>query len=84
MQHFIRDHWRIENNSHWILDTVFKEDANQTKEKNSVKTYATMRRMALNLWNLEPEGEKKKSLPNRQLRALKDTDYLESILFSRI
>ncbi len=84
MQHFIRDHWRIENNSHWILDTVFKEDANQTKEKNSVKNYATMRRMALNLWNLEPEGEKKKSLPKRQLRALKDTDYLESILFSRM
>ena len=84
MQHFIRDHWRIENNSHWILDTVFKEDANQTKEKNSAKNYATMRRMALNLWNLEPAGEKKKSLPKRQLRALKDTDYLESILFSRM
>ena len=84
MQHFIRNHWKIENNSHWILDTVFKEDANQTKEKNSAKNYATMRRMALNLWNLEDQGKKKKSLPKRQMRAKIDLVYLESILFSRM
>ena len=84
MQRYIRNHWRIENNSHWILDTVFKEDANQTKEKNSAKNYATMRRMALNLWNLEEQPKKKKSLPKRQMRAQMDTDYLEKILFPRM
>ncbi len=84
MQRYIRNHWRIENNAHWVLDTVFKEDANQTKEKNSAKNYATMRRMALNLWNLEEQPEKKKSLPKRQMRAKMDTDYLEKILFPRM
>lgn len=84
MQNYIRNHWRIENNSHWVLDTVFKEDANQTKEKNSAKNYATMRRMAHNLWNLEEQGDKKKSLPKRQMRAKMNTDYLEKILFPRM
>lgn len=83
MQGYIRSHWRIENNSHWVLDTIFREDANQTKQKKSVKNYATMRRMALNLWNSE-EQTKKKSLPKRQMRAQFDLEYLETIMLPRM
>ena len=83
MQGYIRNHWRIENNSHWVLDTIFREDTNQTKQKNSVKNYATMRRMALNLWNSE-EQTKKKSLPKRQMRAQFDLEYLETVMFPRM
>ena len=82
MQGFIRNHWRIENNSHWVLDTIFREDANQTKHKNSVKNYATMRHMVLNLWNSK-EQTKKKNLPKRQMRAQFDLEYLEIIMFPR-
>ena len=34
IQHFIRDHWFIENSCHWVLDTVFREDNIQVSIRN--------------------------------------------------
>ena len=64
-----------------MLDTLFREDHNQTGQKNAAKNLATMRRMALNILKLvAPEGKRAKSLPKRQLRAAHDEDYLEERL----
>ena len=78
---YIRGYWKIENNCHWILDTIYREDHNHTRERNSASNLATLRRMALNAHNRLAESTKKhKSLPKRELRALKDGAYLEELL----
>ncbi|MGB0992430.1 MAG: ISAs1 family transposase [Akkermansiaceae bacterium] len=81
IQGYIRSHWGIENGCHWVLDTLFREDHNQTRQRNAAKNLATMRRMALNILKLvEPEGKRAKSLPKRQLKAAHDEHYLEERL----
>jgi predicted transposase YbfD/YdcC len=45
----IRDHWRIENGLHWILDVTFREDASRVREPNAARNLALLRKIALNL-----------------------------------
>ncbi|MGH3915278.1 MAG: transposase, partial [Pseudonocardiaceae bacterium] len=47
-----RGHWRIENKSHYVRDTTWKEDANQTYTGNGAHTIATLRNLALGLLRL--------------------------------
>ena len=78
---YIRGHWSIENRCHWVLDAIYREDHNQTRDRNSAANHSILRRMALNAHNRMPfEGKKRKSLPKRELRATHDTDYLEQLL----
>ena len=78
---YIRGHWGIENRCHWVLDAIYREDHNQTRDRNSAANHSILRRMALNAHNRMPfEGKKHKSLPKRELRAAHDTDYLEQLL----
>jgi predicted transposase YbfD/YdcC len=83
IQRYIRGHWAIENNCHWVIDTVFKEDANQVTNRNSAKNLSTMRRIVLNALKHAPEISRKKapaSMTKKQLRAAQDTDYREQCL----
>lgn len=83
MQKYIRDHWRIENSCHWILDTLFREDHNQTGKRNAAKNLGTLRRIALNALKRATDHSKRKrpsSLTKKQLRAAHDEDYLEEVL----
>jgi len=78
---YIRNHWGIENRYHWVLDAIYREDHNQTRDRNSAANHSILRRMALNAHNRMPyEGTKRKSLPKRELRAPHDTAYLEQLL----
>ena len=45
----VRAHWGIENNLHWILDVVFKEDDRILWDKNVIQNESFIRRFALNL-----------------------------------
>jgi predicted transposase YbfD/YdcC len=45
----IRNHWRVENGLHWVLDVVFREDASRVRERNAARNLALLRRIALNL-----------------------------------
>lgn len=38
--HYIRQHWRIENSQHYVLDVVFKEDSNRIVMENAVENIA--------------------------------------------
>lgn len=40
----VRRHWNIENNLHWTLDVVFKEDSLGSKEKKAVHNLGLIRR----------------------------------------
>ena len=78
---YIRGHWGIENRCHWVLDAIYREDHNQTRDRNSAANHSILRRMALNAHNRMPfEGKKHKSLPKRELRAAHDPAYLEQLL----
>jgi predicted transposase YbfD/YdcC len=78
---YIRGHWKIENSCHWVLDAIYREDHNQTRERNAACNLGTLRRMALNTHNrMAAKAKKYKSLPKRELRALKDEAYLEKLL----
>ena len=48
----IRDEWGIENNLHWHLDVTFKEDANQTMNKNAQANLNILRKLSLNILKL--------------------------------
>ncbi len=83
MQRYIRDHWRIENACHWVLDTLFREDHNQTRQRNAARNLSTLRRIALNALRLAPDNstrKRPKSLTKKQLQAAHDDAYLEEIL----
>jgi len=47
--HYIRQHWRIENSQHYILDVVFKEDASRIVMEDAVENMALFRRFVMNM-----------------------------------
>ena len=65
----VRNHWQIENNLHWILDVVFKEDIQRTKKENAPDNLSTLRKMALQLLK---QIEDKQSIKNRRKNYLKN------------
>lgn len=47
-QGMIRNHWSIENQYHWGLDTLFREGHNQTNAKRAAQNLGILRRIVLN------------------------------------
>jgi len=45
----IREHWKIENQAHWVLDVVFGEDKCRTRREHARHNLALLRRITLNL-----------------------------------
>lgn len=77
-QKAIRQHWSIENQCHWILDTCFREDHNQTSKGNAAKNLGAVRRIVLNILKEDPRA--KGSLPAKRRRALMNRTYREQLL----
>ena len=74
----IRQHWSIENSCHWVIDTLYREDHSQVRVEKAVKNFAILRRMAHNL--LKADSTIKKSLPMKQMRAMADEAYRNTLL----
>ena len=74
---WIRRHWAIENELHWVLDVVFGEDANRTRDRNASANLGAARRLAVSLLK---RVEPKKSLKRKMFNALMDLEFLKSIL----
>lgn len=47
--HYIRQHWRIENSQHYVLDVVFKEDDSRIALEGAVENIALFRRFVMNI-----------------------------------
>ena len=47
----VRKHWSIENQLHWCLDVVFREDASRARKDNSPLNLNVLRKTALNLFS---------------------------------
>lgn len=72
-----RKHWRIENNLHWVLDVVFREDDSRVRDRNAAATLAQLRRVALSLLKRHPG---KDSIPSKRYEAALDQNFLEEIV----
>lgn len=73
-----RQHWSIENQQHYPLDVVFHEDASRTRKGFAAQNLAALRRLCLNLLNLDPTP--KLSKRRKRLKALLDDSFLLSLL----
>jgi len=73
----VRAHWGIENNLHWSLDVVFREDLQRTKTGNAPDNLNTVRKLALQSLR---RIDDKESIKNRRKMAGWDNDYLKTIL----
>lgn len=74
----VRSHWAVENNLHWSLDVIFKEDASLKKKDHSALNFNIIAKMALTL--LDGENSTKKSKPSKRLLAALDDDYRAKVL----
>jgi len=72
-----RQHWSIENQQHYPLDVVFHEDTSRTRKGFAAQNLAALRRLCLNLLNLDPTPKSKR---RKRLKALLDDQYLLSLL----
>jgi len=75
----VRAHWSIENNLHWVLDVVFREDESRIRIGHAAENFALLRRMALGL--IKKESTSKASLKGKRFSAALSDAYLEKILF---
>ena len=75
---FVRDHWRIENQLHWILDVCFNEDSCRTRTQNAAENLARVRRIALML--LKNEKTCKLGVKSKRAKAGYDRKYMLTVL----
>jgi predicted transposase YbfD/YdcC len=73
----VRAHWSIENNFHWTLDVVFREDDARLRVLNGAENFAILRRFALNLLKRHPA---KLSLKRKRFKAALDDSFLAQLL----
>ena len=75
----VRKHWSIENQLHWCLDVIFREDASRVRKDQSPLNMNVLRKIALNLVSQSQYGRisKKKIM----FKAALDPDLLLKILF---
>jgi predicted transposase YbfD/YdcC len=75
----VRAHWGVENNLHWTLDVVFRDDLARLRTGHGPENMAVVRHMALNLLS---QAKPNTSLKNRRKRAGWNTTYLEQLIRS--
>ena len=74
----VRKHWSIENQQHYPLDVLFHEDASRTRRGFAAQNLAALRRLALNLLNLDAQTPISKR--RKRFKALLDDAYLLELL----
>ena len=82
----MRAHWGIENNLHWVLDTIFDEDYCLVRKDNAATNMSVLRRIILNILKTVDFSDvvkvKKIPLCHKQQLCNKREDCLERILYS--
>ncbi|QXD13947.1 ISAs1 family transposase [Rhodocaloribacter litoris] len=78
MLDIIRSHWGIENQLHWVLDVVFREDESRIRRDHGGQNMAVVRQLALNL--LRKDETKRLSLRMKRKRAGWDDAFLAQIV----
>ena len=76
----VRKHWAIENQLHWCLDVIFREDAAKAKKDNSPLNMNILRKMALSLLNKAKTGRTSKK--SMMFKASLDPNIMLSVLLA--
>jgi predicted transposase YbfD/YdcC len=76
--HSIRDHWQVENNLHWMLDVVYREDQSRIRDENSALNMSWLRKTTLGL--LKRAENIKGSIRRKQLAIWAKPEYLIDIV----
>ncbi|WP_432525502.1 ISAs1 family transposase [Moraxella sp. ZY21109] len=76
--HYIRQHWGIENQVHWVLDVVYKEDDSFIRKGDGAENVATIRRFCLNIAKLHSS---KISMKAKVKKAGWDDGFRDELLF---
>lgn len=76
--HSARKHWGIENELHWVLDVVFREDDCRVRAGNAAENFAVMRHLSLNL--LKSLKDTKLSVRLRRMSAAWNEEFLMKVL----
>lgn len=76
---YVRNHWGIENKLHWVLDVHMNEDDDQKTQRKSVRSFALMKRIALNVLRSK-DSTPKRSIRRKIQRAAMDNSYLLALL----
>ena len=75
--YWIRRHWSIENNLHWVADVVFREDDATNKAGHSAENLTLVRRLVMNMVNLfDPSA----GLAAARRFATHEPEYLKGLL----
>ena len=76
----IRGHWMVES-MHWHLDVTFKEDANQTADKQIAFNLNILKKLALNTLKLLDLGKTAKSMKKKRMKlGFNPQKYIELVL----
>ena len=77
----IRGHWAVENQLHWMLDVVFREDQAKARKDNSPLNLNVLRKIALSILKNLPVG--RLSIRKKMMKAARDQNFLASALFEK-
>lgn len=80
MNEMIRQHWCIENQLHWSLDVIFKEDESLKKKGHAAINFNIISKVALTLIQKEPTP--KMSKPGKRKKAALDDKFRQQIIFA--
>ncbi len=75
----IRRHWGIENECHWVLDVVFREDGSRIHKDQEAENVGWLRRMVLSLLK---QVKGKRSVAATRMAAGWNEEFLEQILLN--
>lgn len=75
----VRSHWGIENQLHWVLDVVFKEDEMSISDPAGAAHIAWFNRVALSL--IKQHQGKKDSMAGKRRRAAWSPEFRSELIF---
>lgn len=75
----VRGHWGVENELHWRLDVVFREDESRIRQGNAPAIMTAIRHLCLNLFQKESS---KMSIKKKRLKAAWNDDFRYKVLMA--
>ena len=79
----VRKHWSIENQLHWSLDVIFREDASRARKDNSPLNMNVLRKTALSVVRKANLSSKRLGARKKMLKAALNHNVLSKILFAQ-